>query len=255
MKGGEYMHLKTAIITASLLAGILALPFTASAQSVTPARGAGRRAANLSRISTLCTNAINQRVTSLNTANTRISGLIKLSSSQKQQYSGEVSSDISGLQGVQTQCTNDYNAGNIQSLRADYKSVFTQYRVYAEFLPQLHLLIASDTMGVTDTKLSDLATKLQSRIQSDGNPSNLTSLLSDMQTQVTNANNEYTTVQTQVTSLTPQSYDSNPTSTDSTLQGARGDIKTGASDLKTAFSDAKQIIQALESNNAPTPTP
>jgi len=249
------MHTKTAIITIGLSVAMLAVPVVASAQTVTPAKGAVRKEANLTRLNTACTNAINQRLSSLNSANTRINGLVKLSSTQKQQYSGEITTDISGLQGVQTKCTNDFNASNVQSLRADYQSVFTQYRIYAEFLPQVHLLTASDTMSVTQTKLSDLATKLQSRIQSAGNSSNLTSLLSDIQAKVSDANTQYTNVESQVESLTPQSYDSNPSGTKSTFQNARSEIQTGASDLKTALSDAKQIIQALKSSNATTPTP
>lgn len=234
---------------------MLAMPIVASAQTVTPAKGAARKEANVSRLNTACTNAINQRVASLNNVNTRINGLVKLTSIQKQQYSGEITTDISGLQEIQTKCTNDFNVGNAQSLKADYQSIFTQYRVYAEFLPQMHLLAASDTMSVTATKLSDLATKLQSRIQSAGNPSDLTSLLSDMQSKVSDANNQYSTVESHITSLTPQNYDSNSSGTKSTLQGARTDIKTGSSDLKTALSDAKQILQALKSTSAPTPTP
>jgi len=249
------MHIKTAIITAGITIGMLAMPLVASAQSVTPARGAARKEANLTRLNTACTNAINQRISSLNTANTRVNGLVKLSSAQKQQYSSEIATDISGLQGVQTNCTNDFNAGNVQSLRSVYRSIFTQFRIYAEFLPQLHLLTASDTMSVTATKLSDLATKLQSRIQSAGNPSNLTSLLSSMQGSISDANNQYTTVESQVTSLNPQSYDTNSSGTDATFQSARADIKTGASDLKSALADAKQIIQTLISTNGPTPTP
>ena len=255
MKGGEHMHIKTAIITIGISAATLILPMVASAQTVTPAKGAARHEANLTRLNTACTNAINQRLSSLNSANTKINSLVKLSSTQKQQYSGEIATDISGLQGVQTKCTNDFNAGNVQSLRADYQSIFTQYRIYAEFLPQIHLLAASDTMSVTATKLSDLATKLQSRIQSANNPSNLTSLLSDMQAKISGANSQYTTVESQVEPLTPQSYDSNPSSTKATFQSARSDIQTGASDLKTSLSDAKQIIQALKLSNAPTPTP
>src|SRR5579863_3871225 len=109
------MHTKTAIITVGLSIVMLAMPVVVSAQTVTPAKGAARKEANLTRLNTACTNAINQRLFALNKANTRISGLVKLSSAQKQQYSGEITTDSSGLQGVQTKCTNDFNAGNVQS--------------------------------------------------------------------------------------------------------------------------------------------
>jgi len=187
---------------------------------------------------------------------TRLNGLQKLSSTQKQQYSSEVQTDITGLQQLLTQCTTDFNAGNLQALRSDYKSIFTQYRIYAVFLPQLRLLIASDTMGVTADNLSSLATKLQARIQTAGSPSSLTSLLADMQAKISDSQTQYKNVESMVTPLTPNSYNTDPNGTTATFKTARADIKQGGTDLQTAFSDAKQIVQSLKgSTSSPTVMP
>lgn len=236
-------------------------PITVFAQTmaVNPGARGVNKEANLSRVSTACVNAINARITSLNNATGRIGELKKLTDTQKQQFTGQISSDISALQTLQTQCTNDFNAGNIQALRTDYRNVFTELRIYAEFLPQIHLLIAADTMSTTAQKLSDLATKLQSRIQAAGNPSNLTSLLSDMQAKIADANTQYSTVESQIASLTAQIYDNNPSGTTAILKGAREEIRTGATDLKAAFSDARQIVQELKAMHTtvtanPSPT-
>lgn len=228
---------------------LLTFPLLIHAQTVTLAQN-GNKSTRLNTVNTNCQNAISQRLTSLNSVQSRIPTLKRLSSSQQQQYSGEVSTNISGLQGVQTQCTNDFNGGNLPNLRNDYKSVFTTYRIYAEMLPQLHLLIASDTMGFTVNNLTTLYGKLQTRIQSEGNPSNLTTLLSDMNAKTTDAQTQYNNVESEVTSLTPTNYNSNPSGTTTTFQTARSEIKTGATDLQTAFSDAKQIVQILKSSNA-----
>jgi hypothetical protein len=250
------MNIKTTLLTCGLTVAIIAMPMSAYAQTTTPTTIPGK-SGRLATLNTLCQNAVSMRLTSLNDALTRINGLKKLSSSQKQQYVSEIQSDISGLQGVQTQCTTDFNAGNLTNLRNDYHSVFLQYRVYAEFLPQVRLLIASDTMGYTVDLLNQLATKLQSRIQAQGNPSNLTSLLADMQAKLTDANTQYTNVESLVSGLTPSGYDQNPTGTTSTLQTARADIKQGVQDIKTALSDAQQIRQGLKpvATTTPTPTP
>lgn len=244
------------ITTSSLALVLLATPVIASAQTVTTTPKSAQRAANqaarLAKLHTEADSAIADRIASLNSASTRVNGLVKLSSDQKTQYQGEITADVNALTSLKTKADADTD---IPTLRSDYRSIFTTYRIYAEFLPQLHLLVATDTMGVTDDKLSDLAVKLQSRIQADNNPSNLASLLSDMQTQVSNAKNLYGTVQSQITPLTPQSYDSNPTQTTATIKNARSEIKEGATDLKTAFSDAKQIVQALKASKSPTPTP
>lgn len=253
VKGGETMLTKkvTTLMTATGVAAMLALsPLTVFAQTVTPGANQANR---LQLIISKSDSAIAQRLTSLQDASTKINGLVKLSSAQKTQFTGEITTDINGLTSLKTKIDADTD---VTTARADYKTIFTTYRIYAEFLPQVHLLVASDTMDVTADKLSDLATKLQARIQAAGNPSNLTSLLSDMQAKIADARTQYSNVQSQVTSLTPQSYDNDPTGTTATLKNARSEIQTGASDLKAALADAKQIISSLgSSSTTPTPTP
>lgn len=234
---------------------LLATPMIASAQTVTSTpRGALKTANQAARLTTLHTQAdtaIASRLTALNSALTRITSLVKLSAAQKTTYTGQINADITALTTLKSKADADID---VATLQADYKSIFTSYRVYAEFLPQLHLLVASDTMDVTADKLSDLAIKLQTRIQSAGSPSTLTSLLSDMQAKIADAKTQYGNVQTQITALTPQSYDSNPSGTAAALKTARTEIQTGSSDLKTAWADAKQILQALKVSTTITPS-
>lgn len=247
--------LSSLVTTAGLTTVLFAFPVVASAQTVSVSpTGSTDKATRLTTVNTNCQNAVNQRLSSLNAVGARIPTLKRLSSAQQQQFSNQVSTNTTGLQGVQTQCTTDFNSGNLTNLLADYKSVFTNYRIYAEMLPQLQLLIASDTMGYTATNLNTLYGKLQTRVQSVGNPSNLTGLLSDINAKITDAQTQYNNVESQIAGLTPASYNSNPTGTSTTFTTARGEIKTGAGDLQTAFSDAKQIIQALKSMHGISPT-
>jgi hypothetical protein len=257
-EGGETMitkKVKIIITVGSLATMIVVSPLAAFAQTVTtspvPSGKAANQAARLANLHTLADNAINARLTSLNDVATRINGLVKLSSDQKTQFSGEITTDINGLTSLKTKVDADTD---LATLRTDYRSIFTTYRIYAEFLPWVHLLVASDTMDVTADKLSDLATKLQSRIQAAGNPSNMTTLLSDMQAKIADARTQYSNVQSQITSLTPQSYDNDPSGTTATIKNARSEIQTGASDLRAAFADAKQIIQLLKTSTTPVPT-
>ncbi len=224
------------------------------AQTVSPAqtlRGENQTA-RLSALHTTCDNAISQRLTNLNDALTRVNGLAKLSADEKSQYSSQIQSDINGLTSLKSKCDADTD---LTTLRDDIKSIYTNFRVYAEFLPVTRLLIAADTMTTTAGKLNDLYTKLVSRVSSAGNPSNLTALLSDMQSKINDANTQYNNVESQLTGLTPTSFDSNPSGTKSTIQTARSEIQTGSSDLKTALSDAKQIIQALGGGGSTATSP
>lgn len=246
------IKIATSVIIVSVL---LSLPLGAFAQSTSPAPTGANKSSNLAKLNTNCTNSINERLASLNNASARINGLQKLAQNYKSQYLGEINADVSGLQALQTQCSADFNAGNVQALRKDYNNVFLQFRIYAVFLPQLWNLIASDTMGVTANKLSDLESKLQKRVQALGNQSNLLSLLSDMQAKISDANAQYSNVENQVSPLTPNSYNTNPTGTTAILKNARSEIKTGATDLQAAWKDAKQIVQALKAMKTTNPSP
>lgn len=254
------MNTKTTLITLATTGLLLLNPLNASAQTAVTASAkatavsikATNKAAQLARVHVLADNAINLRLTALNSVATRISGLVKLSSDQKTQFNSEVTADINGLTSLKAKCDADTD---LPTLRADYKTIYTTYRLYVEFLPQLHLLIAADTMGVTASKLADLASKLQIRIQTAGNPSNLTGLLSDLQAKVADSKSQYATVESQIINLTPQSFDNDPTGTKSTVLNARSELKQGGSDLRTAWSDAIQIFQALKASVAnPSPT-
>lgn len=225
------------------LLGVLLFPSIALAQTASPS-GSTNQATRLATLHTACDDAISQRLASLNTLSTRIQGLQKLSASDKSNFLSQITADVNGLTSLKAKCDGDID---VPTLRTDYQSVFTQYRIYAVFIPQLNLLAASDVMGVTADLLSTYASKLAARIQASGNQSNLVSLLSDMQAKIADAKTQYASAQSQVISLTPNSFNTNPSGTKSTLQTAQGEIKTGAQDLKTAWSDAQQIRAGLKS--------
>src|SRR5476649_108166 len=143
------------IITAGSIFTMIALsPLSVFAQTVTSAPAGGSKAANqaarLVSLHTVADTAITTRLTALNTASTRINGLVKLTNDQKTQFTGQITTDVNGLTSLKTKVDGDTD---LPTLRADYKTIFTTYRVYAEFLPQLNLLTASDTMDVTADKL------------------------------------------------------------------------------------------------------
>ena len=245
---------KTATIIG--LSAVLAVnPGLAFAQSASPASAPNaRQQARLTRLHARCDQEIDVRVNSLNKLNTTVGNLKKLSSAQISQFQSEIQTDINALTILKAKCDADTD---LPTLISDIKSIFNNYRVYAVFMPQIRLLAAADRMDITADLLSDYANKLQFRIQSQGNPANLVSLLSDMQAKIADARTQYGNVISQIIPLSPSSFPgSNPV-----LQNARGEIKTGAGDLKTAWQDAKQIRQGLKSlggtsiTSSPSPTP
>lgn len=245
-------------ITIIILTAIsLFLSPLAHAQTVSPTL-TQNQTDRITKLHTQCDTDINKRLADLNTALQKVTDLVKLTTDQKSQFSQQISINIVGLTNLMTKCDADTN---LSTLRSDYTSVFTQYRIYAVFLPQLHILITTDDLGVTADMQSHLINKLQTRIQAALNPSTLTALLADMQTKITDAHAQYNSASSLVSALTPQSFNTNKQGTEQTFSNARIDITAGQTDMKTAYQDAKQIIQGLRliGNTSisafPTPTP
>ncbi len=246
------------IISIIGLSAVLALnPGLAFAQSSPAGSPASRRLENqetrLTRLHARCDQEVNVRINNLNGLNTAVGNLKKLPSAQISQFQNEIQTDINGLTSLKAKCDADTDA---PTLISDIKSIFTNFRVYAVFMPQVRLLAAADRMGVTVDLFSDYANKLQYRINQQGNPANLTALLTDMNAKIADAKTQYTNVINLISPLSPSSFPgSNPT-----LKSARTDLKTGYADLRAAFQDSKQIRQGLKSlggtsiTSSPSPT-
>ncbi len=240
-----------AIITATLLF----LPSFVFAQTITPT-GTQNKTDRLAKLHTQCDTDINKRLKDLYTALNKINNLVKLPSDKKSQYSSEINTNITGLANLKAKCDADID---LPTLHPDYNSVFTKYKIYAVFLPQIHLLITTDDLGVTADMISDFSNKLQTRIQSAWSPSNLTSLLSDMQAKIADAHTQYNNAAALVSALTPQSYNTDKQGTEQAFKNAKADINVRHMDTKVANQDAREITQGLKgtksTTSSPTPTP
>lgn len=181
--------------------------------------------------------------TILNTALAQINVATKLSASDKSNFSSQIQADITSLTSLKAKIDADTD---LTTIKADAQSIFTSFRVYAVFLPQVHELAAVDRMGVTADNLATIVTKLQARIQtaqSQGKDvSQLNTLLADMQAKIADARVQYAAVEAEISPLTPASYPGSK----ATFADARSKIKIGTTDLKAAFSDAKQIVAGLK---------
>lgn len=245
---------KTQIISsiASLSTITLLLSPSAFAQygtaAVPTARTTAQTANQTTRITNIKTRAdkeIEFRLTSLNDALSRISNAKKLSADDKTKFTGEIQTDITALTNLKTKIDADTD---LTTLITDAKTIFTDYRVYAIFLPQVHMLSAIDIIGVTADNLATVSGKLQTRIQttqSQGKDvTNLNTLLSDMNAKIADSKTQAQAAEAEIVSLTPSNFPAT-----STLQDARSKIKTASQDLKTARNDALQILQGLHALN------
>ncbi len=251
-------NIKALITFFGLAAMLIANPAVIFAQTASPSpslnpRQTQRLDERMTRLHQRCDTEISTRLTNLNNLNNVVGQLKKLSPSQVLQFQTEIRTDITNLTNLKTKCDADTNP---TTLISDIKSIFTSYRVYAVFMPQVRLLAAADRTATTVDLFNDYSSKLAYRINAQGNPANLVSLLNDMNAKIADAKTQYTNAINLVSPLSPSSYPgSNPA-----LISARTDLKTAYQDLRASFADAKQIRQGLKSlggtsiTSSPSPT-
>jgi len=187
---------------------------------------------------------ISMRLTSLNSAATKISQSTHLSASDKSYLSTEVSGEITGLTALQTKLAADTS---LNTAISDAKSIFSDYRVYALVLPKVNLVATSDGQQTTESNLTNLATQLQAKITQDSkagkNVSTLQTDLNNMISSVNTAQGISTSIEQKVLTLQPSDFNSNH----DILTGDLAQLKTAHADNESAYADAKTIVAGLKS--------
>ena len=139
-------------------------------------------------------------------------------------------------------------------LVADCKTIVTDYRVYALFEPQIHLVIAGDRVAVLVPKLQSAATKIQTAINNSKASADIkaqaTAKLDDITSKIAAAQQAIGGLPAQVLALTPSGYPGN----ESTLKAARASLQTAVADLEGLRGDLKAIIQLLKGGTGTTPS-
>jgi hypothetical protein len=203
-------------------------------------------AADQQKLSTIISKGdqeISRRLTTLATVTSKISAATKLSASDKSYLSEEVSTETSGLTALKTKLDAETT---LAGARTDAQSIVTDYRVYALIVPKIQLIKTADDQQVSESKLSALVIKLQSRLTAaKANGKDITALqakLDDMNTQTSNAQAISSAIESKVLTLQPTDYDSDH----SLLSGDAAQLKTAHSDNTTAYNDAKSIVAGIK---------
>lgn len=194
---------------------------------------------------------IDRRLTALNAIKTKINAIKRLTTDQKSAMTTAIDQNITDLTALKTKINADTDPTTLQ---ADVKSIVDSYRVYALFIPKIHILTAGDAITDLLTKLNALETKLETRIAEAKTAGNdvaaLETALAEMKTKLADAKTQSDNAVSTVTSLEPAGYPGNKGS----LQTALGLLKTARADIVTAKQDAKTIVNGLKAIKTPTPT-
>jgi hypothetical protein len=187
---------------------------------------------------------ITRRLDFLNQLTTKIGNIKKLSAAQKTDLQSQIQAQIDGLNALQVKIKADTDN---TTLRTDVNSIINNYYIFLFFREKVDMLVAGDKIAATTENLSQIATKLQSRInqaQTNGNDvTGLNASLSDMNAKLTDASTQVDAAQAELIPLTAQGYPGNKT----TLADARTKIQTAVQDLKASYQDVVSIGQVLKS--------
>jgi hypothetical protein len=193
--------------------------------------------------------AIADRQSSLSILNGRVTLQFKagrITSSDNATLTGDIASNETGLSALKTKLDGDTNA---TSARADYKSIFTTYRIYAVVLPRDYNELLLDMIVHADARLQSEETVIQDAI--NGAPAGVqqqaTTLFNDYKTQVTNSQAQASAARQIIPQLTPSAFNADPIGYRTTYDSYKTDTHTASLDTRIAINDLHQIIQLLKS--------
>lgn len=183
------------------------------------------------------------RISSLNKAIAKYTADKGLTASDKTTILGTLNTDLTEITALATKIAGDTT---LTEAKADYKSIYATYRVYAVVLPQSRYAKDADTaLGTTIPKLTAVQQRLSTRLSGKASAKSTAALqadLSDMTTQLAKATNAATGVSAAALAVTPAQFNSNH----SVLDSAKQSVATIAAALKQARSDAASIRAALK---------
>lgn len=240
------MKLKSTIITATAIA-LLALPGLSFA--VTPKENANISAAKQSLEQTKITDLsargakeIDRRIAALTALKTKISGLKKLTADQKADLTGQIQANIVELTALKTTISADTTLADLQK---DVKTIVSDYRIFALFMPKVNLLASCDRANEVVDSLTALSAKLQTKVTTAKTAGKdvtaLQNSLDDMNSQIATAKTKISGAIAVVTPLDPSGYPGNKTQ----LQSARSELNAARKNLATARADAATVITGL----------
>jgi len=184
--------------------------------------------------------ATNKRLVALNAAIPTVTNDAHLTDAHRSAILTTLNADVAGMQQQEAKVAADTT---VDTARADYDAIFTQYRVFAVALPQAHFAAAADRL--TDDaipRLNDAHTKLSADLASSGKSTpQLQADLADMVAKLAQAQQALIGVADSALAVTPAQYDANH----AVLASDRAAVRTALADVRAAEADADAVAAAL----------
>ena len=240
-----YRSLCTAIVSVgaatALAVGGVAPAFAADG---TPAPKPTHATASLSAIQQRGATLISDRLASLGTAITRVTAAKDATASDRTKILDTLNSDKSGLSSLAAKIQADTS---VATARADVKSIFTTYRVYAVALPQSYVAIGADR--IADTAVPRLQSA-HDRLQGRGADK---AQLAVMQNDIDTAAQDVKGLDAEALAVTPAAFNADH----SVMSALRARLKDAVAHVKAAAKIGKDLVgtKAPHASAPATPTP
>jgi hypothetical protein len=187
--------------------------------------------------------ATDKRETALSAAIAKLDAAKGISATDKASLVDRLNADLAGMKVIEAKVAADTT---LATASADFKTIFTTYRVFGVAIPQARIVADIDrATSIEIPKLTASQTKLAAKFAGkDASKSTaaLQSNLADMKAKIAAASSELSGASEKVLAITPADYNSNKT----VVKSARASVKTAENDLKQARADRKAILTALK---------
>lgn len=197
----------------------------------------------LEKLRTRTTMEIDRRLKSLFGLTERINNIKRLTAEQKSSLTSSIQEQIASLTSLKTKIQAD---SDLETLKADAKSIIDSYRIYLLYLPKIHILTVADVELNYADKLTELSGKLETRLQEEKTAgkdiSQLESLLTQIQNKITEGKSKAQSAFDAVLNLKPEDYPGNKTN----LEAARTSLQSAKQNLQEARRLASQIIAGVK---------
>jgi hypothetical protein len=183
----------------------------------------------LSKLIAVGTMRINERVASLNKLKSKIQSNKVLTADQKSSLAALIDQNISSLNNLLVKIKADTD---IKVARADVQSIYTSFRIYAVFIPQINTLIALDSQANHIVRLTDRFVQVQARIDAaKAKGKDVTARQSALDT----AKATLEQIKTKLAVLMPKAQGLKPADYPTTSKTTLAELRTGIKDIQKLF--------------------
>ena len=191
---------------------------------------------------------IDRRIKRLTEVSTRIGEMKKVSPADKKTLQDTIAAQITALTALRAkiEATTD-----LDTLKADIKSIRESYRIYALLLPQIHIIAAADRAVTIVGEMSALEARLALRIASTtGDTTALVAADTALKAKLVSVQTLVQDAVNLVIVLQPDNGDQAVAKSNRTaLQNAQAKIREASKTLKAAREDIRTILKMLVGNS------